>query len=188
MMKLTVLKADGPGWKMIAEVVEEGKYKVVTERVGKEPQYDVILKFLHRLPRYWARVDGVEAEEVSKEKMLSAKRAARLASREMARAKEQYTPSKSVQIKGEEFEKAHAIVRETKEIVIWVKPGKKRTMFRDESYKGMEVLEVTTSLSDKQTNQEVINALKKRFSLFDSDIELLEGYASQCKRFKLTLR
>jgi hypothetical protein len=43
-MKLTVRKADGPGWLMIAETVENGLYKVVTERCGEEPPYDVILQ------------------------------------------------------------------------------------------------------------------------------------------------
>jgi uncharacterized protein YggU (UPF0235/DUF167 family) len=187
-MKLTVLKADGPGWKMIAETVEDGKYKVVTERVAKEPQYEVILKFLHRLPRLLEQVNGVEAEETRIERKVSAKRAARIAGKEMARAKRGYSPSKSVQIKGQELEAAQRIIRETKEITVWVKPGKQRTMFRDETYKGMMVLEIAAALSDKEANQEVIAALMKRFRVFERDIELLEGYASQCKRYKITLR
>ncbi|NGQ93862.1 hypothetical protein G3578_01585 [Brevibacillus sp. SYP-B805] len=55
-------------------------------------------------------------------------------------------------------------------------------------YKGGLVLEVASTAKHGQTNQEMINALKKRYRVYDSDIELIEGYASQCKRFRVTLR
>ncbi len=187
-VKLTVRKAEGPGWLMIAEVVHEDKYKVYTERCGKEPQYDVILAFLHRLPRLWDKVAGVEAEETAEPKAISAKRAARLASREMEQARLHYSPSKSVRIKGEEMEKAHQIRRETIEVCLWVKPGKKRARLLEETTKGMQVMEVTCGLSESRAHAEIQYALKRRYGVYDRDIELIEGYASQRKRYRVTLR
>ncbi|WP_346773946.1 DUF167 family protein [Brevibacillus sp. SYP-B805] len=69
-----------------------------------------------------------------------------------------------------------------------MKSGKQHTRFREEMYKGGLVLEVASTAKHGQTNQEMINALKKRYRVYDSDIELIEGYASQCKRFRVTLR
>ena len=36
-MVITVMKAPGPGWLILAELVEGGRYKAVVERHGAEP-------------------------------------------------------------------------------------------------------------------------------------------------------
>jgi uncharacterized protein YggU (UPF0235/DUF167 family) len=187
-MKLTVRKADGPGWLMIAETVENGLYKVVTERCGEEPPYDVILQFLHRLPRLLDKVWGVSAEEIAPDRPVSAKRAARAANREMERSRNRHLPGKSFRIKGEELEKAAERKRNEIEVRVWVKPGKKRTMLTDETHKGMRIMEVQGSISDGRTHAEIRAALKRLYGVYERDIELIEGYASQFKRYRVTLR
>lgn len=187
-MIMTVLKADGPGWLVIVEVVLDGKYKTVQERVPKEPQFDIMMRLLQRILMRMDQVEGAEIQEDQQESNLSFKRATRVAKREMDRRKMKRGIPMSKQIKKEEWEKACTTIRETKEVVIWVKPGKKKLAFQEASYKGMEVVEVPTSLQDVRTNDYVKQALKKRFHLFDGDIELLEGYTQQKKRYKLYLR
>lgn len=142
---MTVRKADGPGWLMIAEMVENGLYKVVTERCGEDPPYATILQFLHRLPRLLDRICGVEALEIQPSRVVSAKRAARAASREMEAARRKQSPGKSFQIISQELEKAAEWKREVTELTLWVKPGKKRTAITGETLKGMLVVEVTGS-------------------------------------------
>ncbi|WP_019120525.1 DUF167 family protein [Brevibacillus massiliensis] len=187
-MILTVRKNDGPGWLMIAEVIEDNRYKIVRDICAKEPQYEVILRFLHSLPARLKQIEGTEVEWNDAPKKRNAKRAAQEAKREMDRAGGQRMSGKAFQMKAAELEKAAAVVRETLDVTIWVKPGKPRTVFHGERYKGMDVLEVCTPLSDKRANEEVINAFKKRYGVYESDIELTEGYASQKKRFTITLR
>ncbi|KKX54084.1 DUF167 domain-containing protein [Brevibacillus borstelensis] len=187
-MKLTVRKADGPGWLMIAEMVENGLYKVVTERCGEDPPYATILQFLHRLPRLLDRICGVEALEIQPSRVVSAKRAARAASREMEAARRKQLPGKSFQIISQELEKAAEWKREVTELTLWVKPGKKRTAITGETLKGMLVVEVTGSPRDSQTHDELRALLKKRFHAYDNDIELVEGYASQRKLYRITHR
>ncbi|MFM1650691.1 DUF167 domain-containing protein [Brevibacillus sp. B_LB10_24] len=189
-MILTVRKNDGPGWLMIVEVIEENKYKIVRDICAKEPQYEVILRFLHSLSARLEQIEGTDVEPDAAPKKRNAKRAAREAKREMDRtgAGGQRMPGKAFRLKAAELEKAASVVRETLDVTIWVKPGKPRTMFQGERYKGMEVLEVCTPLSDKRANEEVINALKKRYGVYESDIELVEGYASQKKRYTIALR
>ena len=187
-MKLTVRKAEGPGWLLIAEMVEEGKYKMVQERCAKEPQYELIIQFVHRIPRLLDQVSGVEAEEVCKPSVLSAKRAARLASREMERSRNRQAPGKSVIIKAAEWEDACRIIREVIDVTVWIKPGKKRTMLRDTSSNDKLVIDVAAGLLGKRVNEEVINVLRKHYGVYEGDIELVEGYSGQQKRFRITMR
>ncbi|WP_134684450.1 DUF167 family protein [Brevibacillus migulae] len=187
-MKLTVRKAEGPGWLLIAEIVEEGKYKMVQERCAKEPQYELIMQFIHRLPRLLDQVAGVEAEEAYKPAVLSAKRAARLASREMERSRIRQAPGKSVILKAAEWEDASRIIREVIEVTVWIKPGKKRTMLRDISSNETLVIDVAAGHLGKQANEAVMNVLKKHYGVYERDIELLDGYNGQQKRFRITKR
>lgn len=71
---------------------------------------------------------------------------------------------------------------------MWVKPGKKRTMLTDETHKGMRIMEVQGAISDGRTHAEIRAALKRLYGVYERDIELIEGYASQFKRYCVTLR
>ncbi|MEJ8544413.1 DUF167 family protein [Brevibacillus borstelensis] len=187
-MKLTVRKAEGPGWLMIAEMVENGLYKVVTERCGEEPPYDTIMWFLHRLPGMLDQICGVEAIEITPSRAVSAKRAARAASREIEASRRKQSPGKSFQIISEEWEKAGAWKREVTELILWVKPGKKRTAVTGETVKGMLVVEATGAPGDSKTHADLRSLLKKRYRVYDQDIELVEGYTSQRKVYRITHR
>lgn len=187
-MILTLMKPDGPGWLMILEAVIDGKYKILEERLPKEPQYDLIMVVIERLTRRLDQIEGVEIGVAKEPKPRSFKRAAREASKEMARRKESGGIPKCMLIKSEEYEKAKTMVRQTLELLLWVKPGKKQIRLMDERFKGMNIVEVPSSIQDKRTNEYIRQELKRQYQLFDSDIELVEGFSSQIKRFRLTLR
>ena len=76
-MVITVMKAPGPGWLILAELVEDGRYKAVVERYGAEPPPEEVMQFVHRLPRLLDRVvgAGAEAEERREVHRRSPKRA-----------------------------------------------------------------------------------------------------------------
>ncbi|MGD8190144.1 hypothetical protein ACQCN2_09190 [Brevibacillus ginsengisoli] len=50
-MMMTLLKPEGAGWLIVLETVIEGKYKIVQERLPKEPQYDLIIVIMRRLTK-----------------------------------------------------------------------------------------------------------------------------------------
>ncbi|MGQ7280090.1 hypothetical protein [Brevibacillus thermoruber] len=49
-------------------------------------------------------------------------------------------------------------------------------------------MEVQGSISDGRTHAEIRAALKRLYGVYERDIELIEGYASQFKRYRVTLR
>jgi hypothetical protein len=59
---ITVVKAAGPGRLIIAETVDEGRYRLVRELVGEEPVTDEVLRFIDRLPWRLATIEGAEVE------------------------------------------------------------------------------------------------------------------------------
>ena len=86
-----LVKADGPGWLIIAETLDEGRYRVVRQLWGEEPVTEEIMRFIDTLPRRLAVIEGAEVEvkrPVEDQRRVSPKRAARQAAREVAEARD----------------------------------------------------------------------------------------------------
>src|SRR5689334_15488769 len=100
---ITVVKADGPGWLIIAETVDEGRYKMVRELCGEEPVTEEVMRFIDRLPRRMANIEGAEVElkRPVDQHRTSPKRAAREAARTVAEAHDpgRFRPTKAMQFK-----------------------------------------------------------------------------------------
>jgi DUF2992 family protein len=189
-MVITVMKAPGPGWLILAELVEDGRYKAVVERYGAEPLPEEVMHFVHRLPRLLDNVAGVEAEERRTSRRISPKRAARAAAEELRCQRDLAAPTKSMVLKNQELELADVLHQapEQAEVSVWVRPGRDRSGWAGAMHAGLPVVDVCGSIGDRRTNQEAAIALARHYGAAPRDVELLEGFATQRKTFRVTLR
>ncbi|HEX2914087.1 MAG TPA: DUF167 family protein [Chloroflexia bacterium] len=191
---ITVVKADGPGWLIIAETVDEGRYRMIRELYGEEPVTDEILAFLNRLPGRLAAVEGAEVElkdNLDNQRRISPKRAARQAAREVAEARDpgKFQPTKAMRFKSAEIEATKAFEPQNREVElkVWVRYGKKRCAVLEEKHDGLTVVEITGSPSDVESNRMVAVTLARHFKVPESRVELLHGYANPRKSYRVTL-
>jgi uncharacterized protein YggU (UPF0235/DUF167 family) len=175
---------------MLAELVEDGRYKAVIERCGSEPLPEEVLQFVHRLPRLFDRVVGAEAEERREERRLSPKRAARAAAEEVRRQRDLAAPTRSMVLKNQELELSDIIRQAPRQIDVrvWVRPGRDLTAWAGETHDGLPVVDVRGAAGDRRAAQQTAAALARHYGAAPRDVELLEGFASQRKTFRITLR
>ena len=191
---ITVVKADGPGWLVIAETVDQGRYRMVRELFGEEPFTAEILRFIDRLPGRWAALEGAEVtlKRPQNQRRLSPKRAARQAAREVAEARDpgRFQPTKAMQIKSAEFdlEKAAGQAMRELEVSVWVRFGKKKAAVLDELHHGHQVVEIPGYASESESNQQVIAALARYYGTGLSQVGLLHGFVGPQKSFRIRMR
>jgi uncharacterized protein YggU (UPF0235/DUF167 family) len=191
---ITVVKADGPGWLVIAETLDQGRYRVVRELFGEEPFTAEILRFIDRLPERWAAIEGAEVtlKRTSDQRHLSPKRAARQAAREVAEARDpgRFQPTKAMQIKSAEFDLAKAAgqARRELDLTVWVRFGKKKATVLDELHHGHQVVEIPGYASESESNQQVIVTLARYFGTDPSQVGLLHGFVGPQKSFRIRMR
>lgn len=191
---ITVVKADGPGWLVIAETVDQCRYRVVRELFGEEPFTEEILRFIDRLPKRWVAIEGAEVnlKRPLIQRRLSPKRAARQAAREVAGARDpgRFQPTKAMKIKSAEFDLAKAAgqaMRE-QEVTVWVRFGKKKATVLDELHHGHQVVEIPGLASESESNQQVIVTLARYYGTNPYQIELLHGFVGPQKSFRIRMR
>lgn len=191
---ITVVKADGLGWLIIAETIDEGRYRMVRELCGEEPVTEEILRFIDRLPRRLAKIEGAEVElkRRADNRQVSPKRAARQAAREVAEARDpgRFRPTKAMQFKSDELEMSKAIEQHFREleVTVWVRYGKKKASFITGPEANQAVAELTTLAADPASNRAVITLLARHYRTSPEKVELLHGYASPKKTFKVITR
>jgi uncharacterized protein YggU (UPF0235/DUF167 family) len=190
---ITVVKADGPGWLIIAETVDEGRYRMVRELCGEEPVTEEILRFIDRLPERLAKIEGAEVElkrPAEERTRVSPKRAARYAAREVADARDpgRFQPTKAMQFKSAELEMSKACEQNFREfeLSVWVRYGKKHNQVQQESG-GQVTVEITDFASDSQSNRTVIVTLARHYATSPERIELLHGYSNPRKTFRIRI-
>jgi hypothetical protein len=191
---LTVVKADGPGWLVIAEMVDNGRYRMVRELFGEEPVTEELLRFIDRLPSRWLKTEGAEVElkRPLAGQRVSPKRAARQAAREVAEARDpgRLQPTKAMQIKNAEFDMAKACGQTVRELLVtvWVRYGKKRAAVLEELHQGYRIVEVPGHIADADSNRQVAVTLARHYGADPAQVELVHGYANPQKSFRLILR
>ena len=191
---ITVVKADGPGWLIIAETYEDGRYRMVRELFGDEPVTDEVLKFIDWLPRRLAGIEGAEVDlknPLGEQRRVSPKRAARHAAREVAEARDpgRFQPTKSMRLAQAEFDLAHAVQQNLREleVTVWVRYGKKHSTVLEETHDGYRVVEIAGQASDPDANRKVSLVLAPYYATNPERIELLHGYANPKKTFRLMI-
>ncbi len=187
---ITVVKADGPGWLMIAETIENGRYRTVRELCGEEPVTEEIMHFINCLPRRLAAIEGAEVElKKPLPQHVSPRRAARQAAREVAQARDpgRFQPTKSMQFKSAEFDAQNAVEQNYRELfmTVWVRYGKKHNVVLTEQHGGETIVEVTGLAADPDSNRRVAVTLARHYQTTPERVELLHGYSNPKKSFKV---